>query len=61
MSKIRFLTSGESHGQGLSIIIEGIPAGLSLSEDYIQKDLARRQKGYGRGGSDEDREGPGAD
>ena len=50
MSKIRFLTSGESHGQGLSIIIEGIPAGLPLSEDYIQKDLARRQKGYGRGG-----------
>ena len=50
MSKIRFLTSGESHGQGLSIIIEGIPAGLSLSEDFIQKDLARRQKGYGRGG-----------
>ena len=50
MSKIRFLTSGESHGQGLSIIIEGIPAGLSLSEDYIRKDLARRQKGYGRGG-----------
>ena len=50
MSKIRFLTSGESHGQGLSIIIEGIPAGLTLSEDYIQKDLARRQKGYGRGG-----------
>ena len=50
MSKIRFLTSGESHGQGLSIIIEGIPAGLSVSEDYIQKDLARRQKGYGRGG-----------
>ncbi len=49
MSKIRFLTSGESHGQGLSIIIEGIPAGLRLSEDYIQKDLARRQKGYGRG------------
>ena len=49
MSKIRFLTSGESHGQGLSIIIEGIPAGLPLSEDYIRKDLARRQKGYGRG------------
>ncbi len=50
MSKIRFLTSGESHGQGLSIIIEGIPAGLRLDEDYIRKDLARRQKGYGRGG-----------
>lgn len=50
MSKIRFLTSGESHGQGLSIIIEGIPAGITLDEDYIREDLARRQKGYGRGG-----------
>ena len=50
MSEIRFLTSGESHGQGLSIIIEGIPAGIRLDEDYIREDLARRQKGYGRGG-----------
>ncbi len=50
MSKIRFLTSGESHGQGLSIIVEGVPAGLTLGEDYIREDLARRQKGYGRGG-----------
>ena len=47
---VRFLTAGESHGQGLVIIVEGIPAGLSLSEDYIGADLARRQKGYGRGG-----------
>jgi len=44
----RFLTAGESHGKGLSVIIEGIPAGLSLSEDYIARDLQRRQGGYGR-------------
>jgi len=47
---IRFLTAGESHGKGLTIIIEGIPAGLRLSEDAIAVNLARRQKGYGRGG-----------
>ena len=46
----RFLTAGESHGQGLVAIIEGVPAGLVLDEDYIARDLARRQKGYGRGG-----------
>ena len=46
---LRFLTAGESHGKGLTVILEGIPAGLSLSEDYIQIDLGRRQKGYGRG------------
>ena len=50
MSNIRFLTSGESHGQGLSIIIEGVPAGIGVDEEYIRVDLARRQKGYGRGG-----------
>lgn len=50
MSNIRFLTGGESHGQGLSIIIEGVPAGIAVDEDYIRTDLARRQKGYGRGG-----------
>ncbi len=44
----RFLTAGESHGKGLSVIIEGIPAGLPLSEDYIARDLRRRQGGYGR-------------
>jgi chorismate synthase len=44
----RFLTAGESHGKGLSVIIEGVPAGLSLSEDYIADDLRRRQGGYGR-------------
>ena len=46
----RFLTAGESHGKGLTAILEGIPAGLPLSEDYIANDLKRRQGGYGRGG-----------
>jgi chorismate synthase len=46
---LRFLTAGESHGKGLVQVIEGIPAGLELSEDYIAVDLARRQRGYGRG------------
>lgn len=47
---LRYLTSGESHGKGLTSIIEGMPAGLEISADYINKHLARRQKGYGRGG-----------
>ncbi len=47
---LRFLTAGESHGQGLIAVIEGIPAGLSLVSDDINKDLARRQLGFGRGG-----------
>ncbi len=47
---IRYFTAGESHGPGLTGIIEGIPAGLPLSEDEIALHLARRQKGYGRGG-----------
>ena len=47
---IRFFTAGESHGPGLTIIVEGVPAGLLLSEDYIAVQLGRRQKGYGRGG-----------
>jgi chorismate synthase len=46
---IRFLTAGESHGKGLTVIIEGVPAGLPLSEDFIAVDLRRRQGGYGRG------------
>ncbi len=45
----RFLTAGESHGRGLVAIIEGVPAGLTLDEDHIARDLARRQGGYGRG------------
>ncbi len=47
---LRFLTAGESHGRGLVAIIEGIPAGLSIDEDYIAAQLKRRQGGYGRGG-----------
>ena len=47
---VRFFTAGESHGQGLLIIVEGVPAGLPLSEEYIAGHLARRQRGYGRGG-----------
>ena len=47
---IRFFTAGESHGPGLMIIVEGVPAGLAISEDYIAIQLARRQRGYGRGG-----------
>jgi|TARA_B110000263_G_scaffold203557_1_gene183579 chorismate synthase len=50
MTKFRFLTAGESHGKGLNVILEGIPSNLSISEDYIEKDMSRRQKGYGSGG-----------
>jgi len=46
----RFLTAGESHGQALTAVVEGVPAGLALSADDIDTDLARRQRGYGRGG-----------
>ncbi|HET6528602.1 MAG TPA: chorismate synthase [Balneolaceae bacterium] len=47
---IRYLTAGESHGPQLTGIIEGVPAGLPITEDEIALHLARRQKGYGRGG-----------
>ncbi|MFQ5648423.1 MAG: chorismate synthase [bacterium] len=50
MASVRFLTSGESHGQALLAIVEGIPAGLPLSEEDIFTDLHRRQMGHGRGG-----------
>ena len=46
----RFLTAGESHGRALTAIVEGVPTGLALNEDYIARDLKRRQGGYGRGG-----------
>ena len=46
---LRFLTAGESHGKGLLIIVEGLPAGVPLSEEYIALHLRRRQGGYGRG------------
>lgn len=47
--KLRYLTAGESHGPQLTTIIEGVPAGLTLLAEHINEDLARRQKGYGRG------------
>src|SRR2546428_11132269 len=47
---LRYLNGGESHGKGLIAILEGMPAGLPLTADDINRDLARRQKGYGRGG-----------
>ena len=47
---IRFFTAGESHGPGLTAILEGMPAGLALSVEDINIDLRRRQKGYGSGG-----------
>lgn len=50
MSALRYLTAGESHGKALTGIIEGIPSGLSISSDVIDRDLKRRQGGYGRGG-----------
>lgn len=49
MGRFRFMTAGESHGKGLLVIVEGVPAGLALSEDYIAAQLRRRQQGYGRG------------
>ena len=50
LTRLKFLTAGESHGQGLLGILDGMPAGLDISEDYIGFQLARRQMGHGRGG-----------
>jgi chorismate synthase len=47
---LRMITAGESHGPGLTCIIEGLPAGLALGRDALDRDLARRQLGHGRGG-----------
>ena len=46
---LRFMTAGESHGPALNVILEGIPAGMELDFDAVDHELARRQKGYGRG------------
>ncbi|GJQ21492.1 MAG: chorismate synthase [Bacteroidia bacterium] len=47
---IRYLTAGESHGQAVLAIVEGLPAGIAISSEYIDHQLWRRQQGYGRGG-----------
>ncbi len=46
---LRFLTAGESHGRGLVVVVEGLPAGLPIEEEAIAGELARRRLGYGRG------------
>ena len=50
MTALRFLTAGESHGPCLTVIVEGIPAGLPIDRSALDDDLRRRQGGYGRGG-----------
>ncbi len=47
---LRLITAGESHGPGLTCIVEGLPAGLALDREEIDRDLQRRQLGHGRGG-----------
>jgi chorismate synthase len=47
---IRFTTAGESHGPGLTAVVEGLPAGIEVTPEDIDRDLARRQLGHGRGG-----------
>ncbi|MDQ6750550.1 MAG: chorismate synthase [Actinomycetota bacterium] len=47
---MRLITAGESHGPGLTCIVEGLPAGLSLAPEQLNRDMARRQLGHGRGG-----------
>jgi chorismate synthase len=50
MALLRMITAGESHGPGLTCVLEGIPAGLMLDAEAINRDMARRQLGHGRGG-----------
>ena len=50
LKRLQFLTSGESHGKGLLGILDGLPAGIEISEKYINHQLKRRQMGHGRGG-----------
>jgi chorismate synthase len=50
VATLRFTTAGESHGPGLVAVVEGLPAGLEVDRDAIDRDLARRQLGHGRGG-----------
>src|ERR1035438_3312646 len=56
---LHLTTAGESHGPGLTCIIEGLPAGLVLDREALDRDLARRQLGHGRGGGGKIRRDPG--
>jgi chorismate synthase len=49
-SRLRVVTAGESHGPGLTCVVEGLPAGLELDREAVNRDMARRQLGHGRGG-----------
>ena len=51
---LRLITAGESHGPGLTCIVEGLPAGLQLRPEDLNADMARRQLGHGRGGNNEE-------
>ncbi|HYF28174.1 MAG TPA: chorismate synthase, partial [Baekduia sp.] len=48
--ELRLITAGESHGPGLTCVVEGLPAGLELDREAMDRDMARRQLGHGRGG-----------
>src|SRR5438270_10862489 len=50
MSRFTFVSAGESHGPQLTVIVTGMPAGVRLDRERINRDMARRQHGYGRGG-----------
>ncbi|MEP6954687.1 MAG: chorismate synthase, partial [Solirubrobacteraceae bacterium] len=50
MASLKLTTAGESHGPGLTCVVEGLPAGLELDREAIDADMARRQLGHGRGG-----------
>src|SRR5512141_2289172 len=49
MSRLRYLTAGESHGPGLTAVLDGCPAGLAVDPAAVDAELGRRQSGYGRG------------
>lgn len=49
-TRLRYLTAGESHGEAILVILEGIPSGLELKKEHLDRELKRRQGGYGRGG-----------
>ena len=46
---LRYLTAGESHGRALVVVVEGLPAGLEITTEAVQQELARRRLGFGRG------------
>ena len=47
---LRFSTAGESHGESLVATVSGMPAGVAVDQEFVDRELWRRQKGYGRGG-----------